>query len=133
MPPTGSRRSGLLVPLFSMPSSRSWGIGDIGDIAAMTNWLRTAGIRLLQLLPINEMPPSETSPYSALSAMAIDPQFIAMDLLEDFVALGGERHLEGDLRARLESVRAAPGIDYTNVRGPEADCPPAGVFAVSRR
>ena len=116
MSPTGSRRSGLLVPLFSMPSSRSWGIGDIGDIAAMTNWLRSAGLHLLQLLPINEMPPGETSPYSALSAMAIDPQFIAMGLLEDFVALGGEQHLEAGLRARLESVRAAPGVDYANVR-----------------
>ena len=117
MAPAGSRRSGLLVPLFSMPSSRSWGIGDIGDIAPMTNWLRTAGVRLLQLLPINEMPPGETSPYSALSAMAIDPQYIAMGLLKDFVALGGERCLEDDLRARLERVRAAPGIDYANVRG----------------
>ncbi len=99
-----------------MPSSRSWGIGDIGDIAAMTNWLRTAGLHLLQLLPINEMPPGEISPYSSLSAMAIDPQFIAMGLVEDFLALGGERHLEAGLRARLESVRAAPGVDYPNVR-----------------
>jgi len=116
MLPKGCRRSGLLVPLFSIPSSRSWGIGDIGDIAPMTDWLRTAGGRVLQLLPINEISPSETSPYSALSAMAIDPQFIAMGLLEDFVALGGEQHLEADLRARLGRVRAAPRIDYTDVR-----------------
>ena len=115
-PPSGSRRAGLLVPLFSMPSSRSWGIGDIGDIGTMTCWLETAGLSLLQLLPINELAPSETSPYAALSAMAIDPQFIAVGLLEDFVALGGERQLEADLRARLESVRAAPGIEYANVR-----------------
>ena len=49
-----------------------------------------AGQRLLQLLPINEMPPGETSPYSALSAMAIDPQFITLDHVEDFAAIGGE-------------------------------------------
>jgi len=116
MSPTGSRRAGVLVPLFSIPSSRSWGIGDMGDIAAMTHWLRSAGVRLMQLLPTNEMPPGETSPYSALSAMAIDPQFIAVGLLEDFVALGGERHLEADLRTRLEHVRAAPSVDYANVR-----------------
>ena len=116
MTPTGSRRAGVLVPLFSIPSSRSWGIGDIGDIAAMTHWLRSAGVRLIQLLPTNEMPLGESSPYSALSAMAIDPQFIAVGLLEDFVALGGERHLEADLRTRLEHVRAAPSVDYVNVR-----------------
>jgi 4-alpha-glucanotransferase len=99
-----------------MPSSGSWGIGEIGDIAAMANWARTAGIRLLQLLPINEMPRTKASPYSALSAMAIDPQFITMGALEDFVALGGERGLKADLRARLARVRSAPSIDYTGVR-----------------
>ncbi|MBI2827987.1 MAG: 4-alpha-glucanotransferase [Acidobacteria bacterium] len=111
-----SRRAGVLVPLFSIPSSRSWGIGDIGDVGAMTRWLETAGLRLLQLLPINEMPPSQTSPYSALSAMAIDPQFIAVGLMEDFAALGGEEQLEAGLRARLDQLRATPIIDYVNVR-----------------
>jgi len=115
-PGAGSRRAGLLIPLFSMPSSKSWGIGEIGDIAPMANWARTAGIRLLQLLPINEMPLTKTSPYSALSAMAIDPQFITMGVLKDFVALGGERCLEAGLRARLERVRTTPSIDYTGVR-----------------
>jgi 4-alpha-glucanotransferase len=79
-----SRRAGILVPLFSIPSSRSWGIGEIGDIKTMARWLETAGQRVLQLLPINEMPGGETSPYSALSAMAIDPQFISMAAVEDF-------------------------------------------------
>ena len=111
-----TRRAGLLLPLFSIPSSRSWGIGDIADIGAMTRWLETAGLRLLQLLPTNEMPPGETSPYSALSAMAIDPQYIALGPLEDFAAIGGESRLEADLRARLERARASSRIDYANVR-----------------
>lgn len=111
-----SRRAGLLVPLFSIASSRSWGIGEIGDIGAMARWLDAAGLRLLQLLPINEIPPTETSPYSALSAMAIDPQFITMRDLEDFAELGGEPQLEAGLRARLDTVRAPPGVDYGNVR-----------------
>ena len=55
-----SRRAGILVPLFSIPSSRSWGIGEIADIVPMSRWLEAAGQRLLQLLPINEMPPGET-------------------------------------------------------------------------
>ena len=111
-----SRRAGILVPLFSIPSARSWGIGEIGDIDPMTRWLLSCGHTLLQLLPINEMPPGETSPYSALSAMAIDPQFITMDALEDFHASGGERGLEPALRARLDAVRASPAIDYGHVR-----------------
>src|SRR5688572_69603 len=115
-PPSGSRRAGILVPLFSIPSSRSWGIGEIGDIERMAAWLERAGQRLLQLLPINEMPPGETSPYSALSAMAIDPQFISMGLVEDFASIGGEASLEPEWRARLDASRVAPTIDYPTVR-----------------
>src|ERR1044072_681762 len=112
----GLRRAGVLIPLFSMPSSRSWGIGEIGDIEAMARWLDAAGIHILQLLPINEMPPGETSPYSALSAMAIDPQFITLDEVDDFRELGGEDALEPELRARLEAVRMAPHVQYAEVR-----------------
>ena len=112
----GSRRAGALIPLFSMPSSRNWGIGEIGDIEAMVRWLDAAGIRILQLLPINEMPPGETSPYSALSAMAIDPQFITLDRVEDFAEIGGEGALEPELRSRLDAVRIAPRIQYAEVR-----------------
>jgi 4-alpha-glucanotransferase len=82
----------------------------------MTRWLSSAGQRLLQLLPINEMPPAETSPYSALSAMAIDPQFISLASLEDFAAIGGEARLDAETRARLDAVRVAPQIDYPAVR-----------------
>jgi 4-alpha-glucanotransferase len=115
-PRPASRRAGILVPLFSIPSSRSWGIGEIGDIEPMTRWLESAGQTLLQLLPISEMPPGETSPYSALSAMAIDPQFISLEALEDFAAIGGEPGLEPELRARLDEVRVSPQIVYPAVR-----------------
>jgi 4-alpha-glucanotransferase len=113
---TESRRAGILVPLFSVPSSRAWGIGEIGDIVPLARWLERAGQRVLQLLPINEMPPGETSPYSALSAMAIDPQFITMDALEDFAAIGGEPGMALPHRQRLEAARNSPTIDYASVR-----------------
>ena len=79
-PGPGSRRAGILVPLFSLASSRSWGIGEFGDLRRMGAWLEKAGQRVLLMLPVNEMPLGETSPYSALSAMALDPLFIALFL-----------------------------------------------------
>jgi len=115
-PQTGQRRAGILVPLFSIPSSRSWGIGEIGDIAPLARWLESGGQRFVQLLPINELPLHERSPYSALSAMAIDPQFITMSALEDFDALGGEDRLEKGLRHRLEAIRSAGSVQYDHVR-----------------
>jgi len=114
--PMRSRRAGLLIPLFSIPSTRSWGIGEIGDLVPACAWLARAGQRVLLMLPINEVPLAESSPYSALSAMAIDPQFITLGDVDDFSALGGEDALESEWRARLDEVRSAPAVDYPSVR-----------------
>jgi 4-alpha-glucanotransferase len=113
--PQSGRRAGILVPLFAIPSTHSWGIGEICDIECMSRWLTRGGQRVLQLLPINEMPPHERSPYSALSAMAIDPQFISMRAVDDFEAIGGETAMDSHQRASLEAVRQAPQIDYATV------------------
>ena len=50
---TGRRRAGLLIPLFSCPSTASWGIGDIGDIEPITAWLAGAGRRVPS--PVNPL------------------------------------------------------------------------------
>src|SRR5436305_7113781 len=100
----GRRRAGLLIPLFSCPSSSSWGIGDIGDLKPITKWLAGAGLRVLQLLPLNEMAAGQQSPYSAISAMAIDPIFINIPAVPEFQAAGGEAALSGADAADLAGV-----------------------------
>lgn len=105
-----SRRAGISVPLFSLRSTRSWGIGEIGDIPAAASWLRSAHQSVLQILPLNELAPVESSPYSPLSAMAIDPQFISIWMLEDAALF------EEIFSAELEKVRQAPRVDYRVVR-----------------
>lgn len=110
------RHAGILVPLFSIPSTMSWGIGEIPDLGRFANWLGQAGQDFVQLLPVTAVAEGETSPYSSLSAMAIDPVYIGLNDLQDFVDIGGEHHLRADLRERLAQVRAARSIDYTEVR-----------------
>jgi 4-alpha-glucanotransferase len=116
MTDAGRRQAGLLIPLFSCPSTASWGIGDIGDLPHIAAWLSAAGLRVLQLLPLNEMAPGQQSPYSAVSAMAIDPIYIRIADVPDVEALGGEAGLQTDERDRLNQVRRAPRIDYPTVR-----------------
>ena len=62
----------------------------------LASWLAGAGQRVLQLLPINEMAPGQQSPYSAISAMAIDPVYITVPDVAEFRALGGEASLSRD-------------------------------------
>src|SRR4051812_49980685 len=110
------RQSGLLIPLFSCASTTSWGIGDMGDLGAVTAWLSGAGQRVLQLLPLNEMAAGQQSPYSAISAMAIDPIFIRVDAVPEFIAAGGEAMFTDRDRADLQTARQAARVQYTAVR-----------------
>lgn len=109
-----SRRAGLLLPLFSMVSSRSWGIGDIEDMAAIAPWLQSAGMNALQILPVNDMATGQSSPYSALSAMATDAIYLAVDRVPEVA--GGRVSLDEQERVRLEAVRQLPRVDYVSVR-----------------
>jgi 4-alpha-glucanotransferase len=110
------RHAGLLVPLFSIPSRSSWGIGEIGDLPRLGDWMSEAGFSFVQLLPINEMADGQSSPYSAMSAMAIDPIFISPAAVPDIEALGGERLLSDGERVQLDAARGSHGVDYTAVR-----------------
>ena len=114
--PSGRRRAGILIPLFSCPSTASWGIGDIGDVAPVAAWLAGAGQRVLQLLPLNEMTRGETSPYSATSAMAIDPIFIRVTAVPEFARIGGEVTLSSADRARLDEARRSSRVEYQPIR-----------------
>jgi 4-alpha-glucanotransferase len=67
------RRSGLLVPLFSLTSTSSWGVGEYLDLPHFAQWAAAAGQAFVQILPITEIPEAETSPYSSLTAMALYP------------------------------------------------------------
>ncbi|HEY0841106.1 MAG TPA: 4-alpha-glucanotransferase, partial [Vulgatibacter sp.] len=95
---------------------RSWGVGEYPDVAALAPWLRSAGLSTWMMLPLIEAAIGQDSPYSALSAFALDPIHISLGELEDFAALGGEGALDDEERERLSTARARPTIDYAPVR-----------------
>lgn len=110
------RQSGIGVPLFSLRSTASWGIGEFADLPAFGSWCVAAGQRYVQLLPLNEISPGETSPYSSMTAMALDPIYVHLPAVADFAAVGGEASLLAEDRARLDAVRSAPRVAYAEVR-----------------
>ena len=110
------RQSGITVPLFSLVSNQGWGIGEFADLPEFSAWLQEAGQSVLQILPINEMPPVETSPYSAMTAMALDPIYLSLPEVPDFASLGSEDALDGAERAEIARLRRLPRIEYSSVR-----------------
>src|SRR4029078_7256779 len=110
------RSAGLVLPLFSLRSARDAGIGEIGALAPLGRWLDRAGFHALQLLPVSALPAGGASPYSALSAMAIDPVYITLDDVADYKAPGGDVRLPLADQIALRAARSAPRVAYANVR-----------------
>lgn len=124
-PCASSRRiAGVTVPLFSLRGPRSFGIGEIGDLPAFAQWVRDAGVRLVQLLPLGEISGGETSPYAALTAFGIDPMYISLadvpDLGHDVQAAlerPRKRQSAGDPSyGQLGHARESGNVDYAAVR-----------------
>ena len=119
MPAPGDRRArhaAVIVPTFSLRSARDWGVGEIPDLGRMAAWLADAGQSSLHTLPLLERAAHERSPYSALSAFAIDPIHLGIDQLEDFIASGGRGTLSEDDRQTIVRLRGAATIDYDTIR-----------------
>jgi 4-alpha-glucanotransferase len=115
------RHAGLMLPLFSATSSRSWGIGELPDLVPLSSWLTSAGFDRLMILPIGVVAAGDTSPYSAQSSMAIDPHYIALTDLPDFAATGGEAAMSEAARRDLTTARGSEKVEYARVRRVKAE------------
>jgi 4-alpha-glucanotransferase len=111
------RETGVLLPLFSIRSPGGWGLGEIPDLVPFARWAVSAGFSLVQVLPVNEAARGQNSPYSAISAFAIDPIYLALDASVDFLAAGGVDALSPEDRALLADLRASPTVRWNDVRG----------------
>ena len=114
--PVTMRRRGVLLPLFSATSTRSWGIGDCGDVPALAAWLASAGFSELMFLPLGTMADGQSSPYSACSAMALDPVFLSIESMDDFHRAGGVGAMSGAAREALDFARASARVNFMAVR-----------------
>ena len=110
------RHAGLLVPLFSAASSRSWGIGELPDLLPLSRWLSSGGFDRLLLLPLGTMAPGQHSPYTASSAMSIDPIFISVEQVEAFGQTGGVAALSAESRRGIEVARSSPQVQHDVIR-----------------
>jgi 4-alpha-glucanotransferase len=91
------RIAGVLVPLFSLRTTKDLGRGEIRGLIPMADFALAMGHRMIQVLPIDETARGEASPYSAMSVMAIDPLYISV------------RGLEGIDEADIASAQAFAG------------------------
>jgi 4-alpha-glucanotransferase len=70
--------TGVAVPVFSLRSDTSCGVGEFLDLIPLGSWCRRTGLELIQILPVNDTG-SDPSPYNAQSAFALHPIYIRLE------------------------------------------------------
>ena len=109
------RCAGTQVPVFSLRSKTSFGVGDFGDLKKMIDWIAMTQQRVLQLLPINDTTTTHTwtdsYPYSSISIFALHPQYADLNALPQ-IKDDNERKKFEELRLELNAL---PQIDYERV------------------
>jgi len=110
------RHAGVIVPLFGVTSTKSWGIGELPDLVPLATWLAAAGFDRVMLLPTGPLAGDDRSPYGAISAMAIDPMYIGIDEVPEFEQTGGVLALDEGVRAELKAARESATVAYEGVR-----------------
>jgi 4-alpha-glucanotransferase len=109
------RGAGAAIPVFSLRSERSFGVGEFLDLPLLADWARRAGLKLIQILPVNDTTVTHTwtdsYPYAAISAFALHPLYLNLDRL----AGAGHLPLLERLARQRQQLNALETVDYENV------------------
>ena len=113
--------AGTVIPIFSLRSEGSFGVGDFGDLKMMIEWCDKTKQRVLQVLPINDTNMTKTwqdsYPYNSISIYALHPQYTDFRQLP---AIKDETKREAFENLRKE-LNALPQIDYERMFSAKLD------------
>ncbi|MBQ9356939.1 MAG: 4-alpha-glucanotransferase [Prevotella sp.] len=73
------RVAGVCVPVSALRSEHSCGVGDFGDLYSFIDWAKQVGLKVIQLLPVNDT--AGCHPYNITSAFRLHPQYIDLNQL----------------------------------------------------
>ena len=113
--------AGTVIPIFSLRSEGSFGVGDFGDLKMMIEWCDKTKQRVLQVLPINDTNMTKTwqdsYPYNSISIYALHPQYTDFRQLP---AIKDEAKREAFENLRKE-LNALTQIDYERMFSAKMD------------
>ncbi len=110
------RAAGVAIPVFSLRSSHSCGVGDFGDLRLLVDWAVATGMKVIQILPVNDTTAarswSDSYPYNIVSAFALHPQYLDLHALGP---LRNKKYMTVFLRQQNE-LNAMNHTDYEAVQ-----------------
>lgn len=115
LPSTGFKGAGVAIPVFSLRSAFSGGCGEFADLKLMVGWAKQTGLKLIQILPINDTTATYTYmdsyPYAAISAFALHPMYI--NLWQ--AAEESNKHVVEAVAADFHKLNKLDTVDYDAV------------------
>ncbi|HEX6335149.1 MAG TPA: 4-alpha-glucanotransferase, partial [Flavisolibacter sp.] len=115
LPNQAWKGAGIAIPVFALRSANSFGIGEFTDIRLLVDWASRLGMKLIQLLPVNDTSATftwrDSYPYAAISAFALHPIYIN---LERVAGKKNSRIIKA-LHKKQKQLNRLPEIDYEQV------------------
>ena len=109
------RVAGVVVPVFSLRSEHSFGVGDFGDLRRMVDWAVATGMKVIQLLPVNDTTTDgcwhDSYPYNITSCFALHPHYLDLEQLGELKS----RQKMTAYRRQQRELNALPTSDYEAV------------------
>ena len=107
--------AGVAVPVFSLRTKEGFGIGEFNDIKKLVDWSVSTGLKMIQLLPVNETVAThswlDSYPYKAISVFALHPVYLNLETLGK---LNDPVKME-EFEAKRLALNAKPYVDYVEV------------------
>ncbi len=108
--------AGLGLPVFSIRTRKSFGVGDFADLKLLVDWSEKIGMKLIQLLPLNDTTGTHTEldvlPYAAISAFALNPLFLNLPALG---AMPDNSFMKQQYLPKQAELNALPLISFLEV------------------
>ena len=113
--------AGTVIPIFSLRSKGSFGVGDFGDLKMMIDWADKTSQRIIQILPINDTNMTGTwqdsYPYNSISIYALHPQYTDFRQLPKIK----DETLNNKFDQLRQELNALPQIDYERMFAAKMD------------
>ena len=107
--------AGVAVPVFSLRSEDSCGIGEFLDLKKLADWCVMTGLKLIQILPINDTTTdggwSNSYPYKSISTKALHPIYLNVEK----VGLLKDENEQRRFQETKKELNAKEFVDYPEV------------------
>jgi len=121
LPNNGFKGAGVAIPVFSLRSENSFGVGEFHDLKLMVDWVKQVGLKLVQLLPVNDTTATHTYvdsyPYAAISAFALHPLYLHLPAIVN----KENQQLLADLQEVQNELNRKTDVDYIAVMAAKWD------------